>query len=92
MSKQNYIDMKMCLREMCRIEFGKSMSEMSKTSFFIDDENERLLIKNYDDDIVFDEIIPIYLNVLNWEYLQYFQIGYSFNEFELIEFEIDNNI
>ena len=89
MSKEKYKEIKMCLKEMCRIEFGKKLSEMKKTSFFIDDENERLIIKNYDDNIKFDEIIPIYLSVLGWEYHEYFQIGYSFNEFELIEFELD---
>lgn len=89
MSKEKYKEIKKCLKEMCRIEFGKKLSEMKKTSFFIDDENERLIIKNYDNNIIFDEIVPIYLNVLGWEYIQYFQISYTFNEFEIIEFELD---
>lgn len=88
MSKQSYTEIKMILREMCKIEFGKKMSEMNKTEFYIDDENDKLIIKNYDDNIVFDEIIPCYLNVDEWKYIQYFRIGYTFNEFEIIEFEI----
>ena len=90
MSKQNYIEIKMILREMCKIEFGKSMSEMTKTEFYIDDENNKIIVKNYDDDITFDEIIPCYLDILDYNYLQYFQIGYTFNKFEIIEFEVNN--
>lgn len=79
---------KECLEEMCKIEFDKSLSEMKKTYFFIDDINNKLIIKNYDDNIEFTDWIGMYLDIQNYEYLQYFQIGYTFNDCEIIEFDL----
>ena len=84
------MSIKECLERMCEIEFGCKLSDMKKTFFFIDDVNNKLIIKNYDDEIEFTDFINAYVNVFDYEYLQYFQLGYTFNECEIIEFELDD--
>lgn len=90
MSKFVYKCIRETLQEMLKIEFDSSIKDMEKTFFFIDDEHCKLIVKNYDSDIEIVDYIDVYFKVLDYEYIQYFQIGYTFNKYELIEFDLDD--
>ena len=90
MSKYSYTEIRNSLNRMLEIEFdSSSIKDMKNVYFFIDDENNKLMVKNYDENIELVEYIEMYLNVNDYEYIQQFQYLYSFNEYELIEFDLE---
>lgn len=89
MSKASYTEIRDTLQRMLKIEYNCSIKDMEKVFFFIDDKNNKLMVKNYDSDIEILDCIDCYFNIIDYNYIIYFQIGYSFNEYELIEIDLD---
>lgn len=90
MSKKVYQGIRETLQNMLKIEYDSNIKEMPNVSFFIDDENCKLMIKNYDSDVDYLYLIDVYFDVVDYNYIQEFQYLYTFNEFELIEFELND--
>lgn len=89
MSKYSYTEIRNSLNRMLEIEFDSSIKDMKNVYFFIDDKNNKLIVKNYDVNIEIIECIGWYLNVNDYEYIQQFQYLHSFNECEIIEFDLE---
>ena len=89
MSKASYIEIKETLEIMLKIEYNSSIKDMENVNFFIDDENNKLIVKNYNSDYEFIDDINGYFIVNDYEYIQQFQNFYVFNECEIIEFDLD---
>lgn len=89
MSKYSYTEIRNSLNRMLDIEFDSSIKDMKNVYFFIDDENNKLMVKNYDESMELVDCIGWYLNVNDYEYIQQFQYLYSYNEYELIEFDLE---
>lgn len=89
MSKLSYETIRKIIQNMLEIEFDSNIKDMENTYFFIDDEHNKLIVKNYDCDIEIIDCIQLYFNVVEYNYLQQFQYMYCFHECEIIEFDLE---
>lgn len=78
------------LKEMCKYELGDNIENIKECiSFYVNDVENKVIVKNYNDEIDIIDIIGFNFKVNNYEYLQQFQYCYSFNDCEIIEFDLD---
>ena len=89
MSKKLYEEIRNTLQRMLKIEYESSIKDMKDVYFFIDDEHNKLIVKNYDSDLELIDCIQMYFMVNDYEYIQQFQYMYTFNECEIIEFDLE---
>ena len=89
MSKNSYETIRKTIQHMLEIEFNSNIKDMEDVLFFIDDEHNKLIVKNYDCGIDIVDSIGFYFNVNNYEYIQQFQYLYNFNECEIVEFDLE---
>lgn len=89
MSKNSYETIRETIQNMLEIEFNSNIKDMKDMSFFIDDEHNKLIVKNYDSDNDIVSCIDLYFIVNGYEYLQQFQYLYCFHDCEIIEFDLE---
>lgn len=89
MSKYSYEIIRKTIQDMLEIEFNSNIKDIKDISFFIDDEHNNLIVKNYDSDSDIISCIDLYFRVNGYEYLQQFQYLYCFNDCEIIEFDLE---
>lgn len=89
MSKETYIEIKNTLESMLEIEYDSSIETLDNVRFYIDDTNNKIIIKNYDSYIEFVDCMRAYFIVNDYEYIQQFRYMYNFYDCEIIEFDIE---